>query len=162
MNPNHKVIVDGKYEFFFSESDLPENSFIEVPGGLHMITSDEKSLEIRWNEKDFLNRSYNPQIKGKSFEVKIETPLQQQILEMGFSLDKQQTVSQIIAPMPGLILEVGVKEGDEVQEDDTLLILEAMKMENVVKSPRSGKIGSIHVKKGQAVEKKHLLIEFED
>lgn len=162
MNPNHKVIVDDKYEFTFSEEDIANASIIETPRGLHMLTPDEKSLEVQWKKKDLVNRRYTPQVYGNLFEVRIETPLEQQIASMGFSLDSKQTVSQIIAPMPGLILDIQVSEGDEVVENDLLLILEAMKMENAVKSPRSGKIKSIHVSKGDAVEKKHLLIEFEN
>jgi biotin carboxyl carrier protein len=63
--------------------------------------------------------------------------------------------------MPGLILEIRVKEGDAVSEDSPLLILEAMKMENVITSPREGVIKSISVKVGETVDKKQLLISFE-
>jgi len=63
--------------------------------------------------------------------------------------------------MPGLILEINVEVDQEVNENDTLLILEAMKMENVITSPRSGIIKSISVNKGEAVEKNQLLIEFQ-
>ena len=63
--------------------------------------------------------------------------------------------------MPGLILEINVEVGQEVVENDPLLILEAMKMENSFVSPRDGKIKSIAVVKGQAVDKGQLLIEFE-
>ena len=63
--------------------------------------------------------------------------------------------------MPGLILEVSVEDGQEVKEGDALLILEAMKMENVITSPRDGKIKKIEVKQGEAVEKKHVLLTFE-
>jgi biotin carboxyl carrier protein len=63
--------------------------------------------------------------------------------------------------MPGLILDINVKIGQKVKEDDPLLILEAMKMENVLTSPRDGIIKSISVSKGDAVNKNQLLIEFE-
>ena len=63
--------------------------------------------------------------------------------------------------MPGLILDIHVKEGQEVKEDDALLILEAMKMENVLTSPRDGIIKSISVSKNDTVDKNQLLIEFE-
>ena len=65
------------------------------------------------------------------------------------------------APMPGNIWKVLVKEGQEVKEDDALLILEAMKMENVLTSPRDGIIKSISVSKNDTVDKNQLLIEFE-
>ena len=63
--------------------------------------------------------------------------------------------------MPGLILEIAVSVGQEVQENDLLIILEAMKMENSFQSPRAGVIKSIAVSKGDAVEKGQLLIDFE-
>ncbi|MCL4126550.1 UNVERIFIED_CONTAM: hypothetical protein GTU68_064554 [Idotea baltica] len=63
--------------------------------------------------------------------------------------------------MPGLILEINIAVGQEVKENDSLLILEAMKMENILTSPRDGIIKSISVSKGDAVEKNQLLIEFE-
>jgi biotin carboxyl carrier protein len=63
--------------------------------------------------------------------------------------------------MPGLILDINVTEGELVAEDTPLLILEAMKMENVITSPREGVIKSITVKKGDTVDKKQLLISYE-
>ncbi len=63
--------------------------------------------------------------------------------------------------MPGLILEISVSEGQEVKEGDALLVLEAMKMENVLTAPKDGVIQAITVKKGDAVEKKQLLIEMQ-
>ena len=80
---------------------------------------------------------------------------------MGFSTGSTKNVDAIHAPMPGLILEINVSIGQTVKEEDPLLILEAMKMENVIASPRTGTIKSISINKGEAVEKKQLLIEFE-
>ena len=79
---------------------------------------------------------------------------------MGFEVGTSKNISHIEAPMPGLILDIPVSEGDEVKEGDALLVLEAMKMENVILSPRDGVIGKIAVEKGAAVDKKSLLIEF--
>ena len=63
--------------------------------------------------------------------------------------------------MPGLVLEIQVQAGQTVSKGDTLLILEAMKMENVLKAAADGVIKSIHVQKGAAVEKGALLLELE-
>ncbi|MCL4140359.1 UNVERIFIED_CONTAM: hypothetical protein GTU68_048933 [Idotea baltica] len=63
--------------------------------------------------------------------------------------------------MPGLLLAINVEVGQNVKEDDSLLILEAMKMENVITSPRNGIIKSINAVKGNTVDKGTLLIEFE-
>lgn len=59
--------------------------------------------------------------------------------------------SGIKSPLPGVILDIKVKEGDTVKRGQTLLILEAMKMENDIKSDRDGKVTSIKVSKGESI-----------
>ena len=63
--------------------------------------------------------------------------------------------------MPGLVLELLTKEGQSVSEGDTLLVLEAMKMENEIKSPTAGTVSRISVEDGEAVQKGQLLIELD-
>jgi biotin carboxyl carrier protein len=62
--------------------------------------------------------------------------------------------------MPGLIIDLKVKAGDVVKAGEPLLILEAMKMENILKSSREGVIKNVKVKKGESVEKGQVLLEF--
>jgi biotin carboxyl carrier protein len=69
-------------------------------------------------------------------------------------------VNEIKAPMPGLVLDVRVSEGEAVKKGDAIIVLEAMKMENIIKSPTDGIIKKISVKKGVAVEKNQVLIHF--
>ena len=69
--------------------------------------------------------------------------------------------SMVVAPMPGIILSIAVKEGDEVGAGDTLLVLEAMKMENEIHAPRAGKVKKIYVKEGAEVRAGSELVEFE-
>ena len=80
---------------------------------------------------------------------------------MGFEVGLAKQVNFIKAPMPGLILEISVTVGQEVKQNDNLIILGAMKMENSFLSPRDGIIKSISVSIGDAVDKGQLLIEFE-
>ncbi len=65
------------------------------------------------------------------------------------------------APMPGTILNVCVNVGDSVKAGDTVMILEAMKMENEIAAPRAGKIASVNVNKGATVESGVLLYTIE-
>ena len=67
----------------------------------------------------------------------------------------------VTAPMPGIILSIIVKEGDQVSAGDSLLVLEAMKMENEIHAPRAGTIKKIHVSEGAEVRAGSELIEFE-
>lgn len=65
----------------------------------------------------------------------------------------------IKAPMPGLVLKIMISENQDINEGDSVLILEAMKMENVIKSPGTGKVKIIKVKERDAVEKNEVLVE---
>ncbi len=66
------------------------------------------------------------------------------------------------SPLPGTVTEVMVSPGDQVQTGDPLLVVEAMKMKNTIRSPRAGTIAKIHVAAGQAVKHKQALLEFEE
>jgi biotin carboxyl carrier protein len=69
--------------------------------------------------------------------------------------------SMVVAPMPGIILSIAVKEGDEVNAGDAMLVLEAMKMENEIHATRAGKIKKIYVSEGAEVRSGSELVEFE-
>lgn len=70
--------------------------------------------------------------------------------------------SELLAPMPGQVRNVNVKQGDIVNKGQTLLVLEAMKMEIRIQTPRDGTIKALHVKQGQTVEREQVLIELEE
>ena len=68
---------------------------------------------------------------------------------------------KILSFIPGTIQEIKVKVGGKVKEGDTLLVLESMKMYNLMKAPQSGVIKKIYVQVGEQIPKSHLIIEFE-
>jgi len=67
--------------------------------------------------------------------------------------------SKVFAFIPGTILKVHVKDGQKVKKGDKLLVLQAMKMDNLIVAPRNGTIKKVHVKQGETVPKHHLLTE---
>ena len=69
-------------------------------------------------------------------------------------------VKEIKAPMPGMVLNILVKPGDAVKKNDPILVLEAMKMENLIKAPGDATVSAVHAAKGKAVEKGQLLVSF--
>lgn len=70
--------------------------------------------------------------------------------------------SELIAPMPGQVRAVNIAEGESVTKGQTLLVLEAMKMEIRIQAPRDGKVMKLFVKQGQTVEREQILIEVEE
>ena len=67
----------------------------------------------------------------------------------------------LVTQMPGKVVKISVKPGDEVKEGETLLILEAMKMENEIKTSVAGVVKAVHVKEGRALEQGVLMIELD-
>lgn len=100
-------------------------------------------------------------INGKKTEIQLQDPLDSLLSSLGFSSTSSSKVKQVKSPMPGLVLAISVEVGQAVKKDDALLILEAMKMENVIKSQGEGVVKQIQVKAGDAVEKGHVMIIFE-
>ena len=121
-------------------------------------------------------RIYKVTVNGKTFEVKILSVSETEPLEVGTvkAASAAQTAAPtapapatpagpvsgkpVESPMQGTILDVKVKVGDEVKAGDTLLILEAMKLENEIKAPSNGKVLEIRVQKGASVNSKDVLV----
>lgn len=161
MSQRFKVSVNETYEFSFSEEDLVSLDVLHTSESEYHVLKEGRPFDVEVVSNFFHNRTYKIKVKNETYEVAIKNELDQQIAEMGFSLGSTKNISNIIAPMPGLILDIHVREGEMVAEDSPLLILEAMKMENIITSPREGVIKNITVKKGDAVDKKQLLISYE-
>ena len=104
---------------------------------------------------------YELLINGVSYNFSIETPFSLERKKHLASLTTESTTIRLKAPMPGKILEVMVKTGDAVKAGDTLLILEAMKMQNAILASTKGIIKKVLVKEGDATSKSDLLIELE-
>ncbi len=156
-----RVSVNETHEFEFSDAEISEFDSLEVSKNKFHVLDKHRSFSAEISEAHFNSKTYQVKVNNNRYSVTIENDLDQLIKDMGFELSSSQMVSDIKAPMPGLVLEISVKEGQEVKENDTLLILEAMKMENVLTSPRDGVIKSISVAKGDAVDKNQLLLDFE-
>ena len=99
-------------------------------------------------------------IAGQRTEVQVKDERDLLVDEFGLG-DEQAAGGVVRAPMPGLVLDILVEEGDEVEAEQGLLVLEAMKMENELKAPSGGVVAAIHVEDGEAVDKEDLLIEIE-
>lgn len=161
MNSKYKLTVNESFHFEISEEDLSKVDLIKTSGTNYHLLNENRSTDVELVEANFQSKNYTVLVNSNMYKVSIANDLDQRIERMGFSFGTSKHINSIKAPMPGLILDISVKEGQEVNEDDPLLILEAMKMENVITSPRVGTIKSISASKGDAVEKNQLLIEFE-
>lgn len=122
----------------------------------------------------FRNRSYNVEVlkidhvfksgllkvNGNRYTFSARDRFDELLEKMGMTGAALHKVNDLKAPMPGLVLKVLVKPGQEVNKGDSLLVLEAMKMENIIKSPGDGIVQEVSVKSGESVEKNEVLIRF--
>lgn len=99
-------------------------------------------------------------INNHPYHIRLQDKLDMMLKSLGMDAGQTSKVNELKAPMPGLVLEIRVKAGDNVKKGDPLLVLEAMKMENILKSPADGTIQKVHVQKSAAVEKNQILINF--
>ncbi|KAA5823609.1 biotin/lipoyl-binding protein [Algibacter amylolyticus] len=162
MDKSYKVKVNNTIDFNITKDELSNLDVHQTSENSYHILQNNKSVKAEITEADFSNKTYQVSIRNHSYKVSISNKLDILIKDMGLSAKTAKQIDFIKAPMPGLILELHVEAGQEVKENDTLFILEAMKMENSISSPRLGIIKSISVKNGDAVEKNQLLIEFEN
>ncbi len=119
-----------------------------------------KSYTVEIVAFDKADKTATVKVNGNIYQMVVEDQFDQLLKQLGMDNLAVNKIQQIKAPMPGLVLNVLVAEGDEVKKGDSLLILEAMKMENMIKSPTDGVIKKITVKQGDKVEKNEILINF--
>ena len=100
------------------------------------------------------------EVNGTRYPISLKDNFDILLEKLGMNSSANQLAKDVKAPMPGLVVDVLVTPGQEVEKDTPLLILEAMKMENILKSPGAGIIDKIFVHKKDAVEKNQVLIAF--
>ena len=161
MSNSYKLSVNNSTPIELSESDLKNLDAVSIEKNQFHILKDNKPYHAEIISTDFIAKKYTVKVNNNTYEVAIANPLDSLIKDMGFEVGLAKQVNAIKAPMPGLILEISVSIGQTVKENDSLLILTAMKMENSFLSPREGVIKSIAVNVGDSVVKGDLLIEFE-
>lgn len=146
------VTVDGKE----LSADL-----LDLDNGRFHLLFEGKSYNATLLSLDEEEKQLKIKINNNIYELEVEDQFDQLLQKLGMDNLASAAVSNLKAPMPGLVLDVLVSEGQEIEKDDSLLILEAMKMENVLKAPAAAKVKKITVNEKQSVEKNEILIEFE-
>ncbi|GAA4457107.1 MAG: biotin/lipoyl-binding protein [Chitinophagaceae bacterium] len=125
------------------------------------ILLDNKSYTAEVEKVDRDNKELVVRINGNRVVMNIREDIDLLLEKMGINMAAGMKAAPLKAPMPGLILKILVSPGQQVQKGDGLLILEAMKMENILKATGPATVKAIKVEERTAVEKGSVLIEME-
>jgi biotin carboxyl carrier protein len=128
------------------------------PGTYHYLINN-RSYNVDVIESDKKSKQYQLKINGKDFDVQLRDRYDDLLHELGLDTISAAKISDLKAPMPGLVVDILVQENSVVKKGDTLVILEAMKMENSLKATADTIVKKVMVKKGQAVEKNEVLVQ---
>lgn len=153
------VTIDGK-RYDLSSTAWDQMDCIQVsPDTFHLLDKDHAHV-IKVIHSEPGHRRFTFSINGQIKDVIVGNELDLLIEKMGLNNTESKRLRVLNAPMPGLVTGIKVEPGQEVEKGTPLIILEAMKMENVIVAPHPAVIKSIQVSLGQAVEKGAGLIEF--
>ncbi len=159
--PNQLTATIQEQVFEISTAALAALDLLPLPDGSYHLLQDGQAYHCQLEELDFNHKKLKIAINGNRFEVQLADAYDRLVKAMGLDVQASQGARDVLAPMPGLVLDILVEVGDRVEKGSPLLILEAMKMENVIKAEGEGLVKSIPLKKGMPVEKRQLLIEME-
>jgi biotin carboxyl carrier protein len=153
----YQLTVNEKHSFELEPSALADA--VQLADGSYHLLHDGRAYTAEVVGFNFAAKQVSLRVNGRPQLVTISDGFDQLVKKMGLSANVAHRVGAVKAPMPGLVLNILVEAGQPVQQGDPLLILEAMKMENVIKSPGEGVVSRIVAEKGKPVDKGQVLIE---
>ncbi|HTF21097.1 MAG TPA: biotin/lipoyl-containing protein [Chryseolinea sp.] len=143
--------IDG-IEFPIDVAKLSDDKF-------HIVRNN-KGYNAEIVDVNRLTKTVTVRINGSTHTVQLKDKFDLLLEKLGMNNAGGSRLNNLKAPMPGLIIDLRVSVGQSIQPGDPLLILEAMKMENIIKASGEGVVKRVTVKKGDSVEKGQVLIEF--
>ncbi|MGB5275127.1 MAG: acetyl-CoA carboxylase biotin carboxyl carrier protein subunit [Flavobacteriaceae bacterium] len=157
---DYLVTVDQE-EIPISTTAAEALDLIKVDEANFHLIQHHQAYAIGLAQSDYLKKAYRIVVNGNSYEVAIADEFDLRVKKMGLLTSTSQKINSVKAPMPGLIIDVMATAGQTVSEGTPLLVLSAMKMENIILSQGAGIVKSIAVKIDDTVEKGQLIIEME-
>lgn len=163
MNGKNKTfkVKANEFDFTFSKEQINAVDIVKKSPAAFNVINGHRSVNVKLLEADPDGKKLTLEVDGENFTIEIKDELDLMLDKMGFGAVSNKQVKEIKAPMPGLVLEIAVTEGQVVKEGDKILILVAMKMENSIIIHTNAVIKRIAVTAGQAVEKGQLLVELD-
>ena len=157
---HYNIIVD-KENFKIGPKDIESMDMIATGSLKYHSLMNNQSFVIQILDADFANKTMTIEVNGNSYEMSLEDEYDQMVNKMGLLTAKTHKINSIKAPMPGLIIDIMATIGQEVLTGTPLIVLSAMKMENIINSTGEGVVKNIKVNVNDAVDKGQIIIEME-
>ena len=163
-----KINVNNKFNFELS-SELNQIVINGLPFLGDILKINSRSFHILYDNKSFNaelidfdkeQKTCSVKVCNTIYSMKMTDQFDELLHQLGMDNLNTATISEIKAPMPGLVLRILASVGQEVQKGGNLLVLEAMKMENIIKAPADVIIKSVKVNPGDKVEKNQVMMIF--
>jgi len=171
LNERSLVASSGNNIFEFKVYNTIKNTIIEHEGRVISLESDwnpgDRSIKIKIDE-DIVTLQIQSSVKGYkvsgfglSGTVKIRSEIAQELSAYMIKKVVTKNTKIIKCPMPGLVISIDIEQGQIIEDGDKLCTIEAMKMENIIRSEVAGVIKKIHCKEGESLSTDQIMIEFE-
>lgn len=171
MKKLYKVSVNNKapHQFEFDETEKKvsldnkpsEWDVVVIKKGIFNIIKDNKSYNAEVLEADYQTKTFLIRVNGNKYYVGVKDRYDDLLHDLGMDTLSHHKIDNLKAPMPGMVLDIRVIEGQKITKNDPIIVLEAMKMENILKATSDGVVKKVNVKKGEKVEKNQVLVSFE-
>lgn len=162
----YQIKINQKFQFK-TEYQKGEIFVNDQAVAIDMVKIDEKHFHLIYQQHsyqaevlalDTSEKMMTIKVNQNIYELSIRDQYDELLKNLGLENLNAHKIKEIKAPMPGLVLKIIAKEGETIKKGENLLILEAMKMENMIKAPADVIIQKIKIKSGDKVEKNQVLI----
>ena len=153
-----KGIVNSQFNFEIKDGE--DWDIVKTKDGLFNIIYKEKSFIANVLSHDKKNKVFEIVINNNHYKVQLKDSFDEALIRLGVEHQEVDKDKAVVSPMPGKVEEVFVGAGDSVDEGDSLIVLEAMKMENIIKATKSGEVKHVYASVGDSVEKNCRLLVY--
>lgn len=162
----YQIKINQKFQFK-TEQQKGEIFVNNQSVALDMVRIDDKHFHLIYNHHsysaevlsmDATEKVMKIKVNQNIYDLEIRDQYDELLKNLGLENLNTNKIKEIKAPMPGLVLKIVANEGETIKKGENLLVLEAMKMENMIKAPSDVIISKINVKSGDKVEKNQILI----
>ncbi len=175
---NHERVVGTEWVVNIAGHSLPASIRADRDGATVTLAGQEYRITSGWNPGQPLARldvngarivmkvgrvpgGYRLRLRGADLKVQVFSPRQAELARLMPEKLPPDTSKYLLCPMPGMVVSIAVSEGDEVFEGQALATVEAMKMENILRAERKGRVAKINATAGASLAVDEVIMEFE-